>query len=122
MVNPRPAGGKTCTLFPEISASARKGQGRQRWRNTGAEKPAEAIVADLGGEGPTQQPVDREDLMGRIADLGNLKRAGERVMESITWFTTRRLRLKVNEEKSKVTPSRDALISATPSAQAGSCG
>ena len=40
--------------------------------------------------------------MGRIADLGNLKRAWERVMESITRFITRRLRLKVNEEKSKM--------------------
>lgn len=47
----------------------------------------------------------------RYADDCNIyvrsQRAGERVMESITRFITRRLRLKVNEEKSKVAPSRE---------------
>lgn len=47
----------------------------------------------------------------RYADDCNIyvrsQKAGERVMESITRFITRRLRLKVNEEKSKVAPSRE---------------
>lgn len=47
----------------------------------------------------------------RYADDCNIyvksQKAGERVMESITRFITRKLRLKVNEAKSKVAPSHE---------------
>ena len=68
VVDPRPAERKTNVLFPEISVSARKGQSRQRWRNAGAEKSAEAIVADLGREGLNQPTVTGNGIAWAIRE------------------------------------------------------
>ena len=55
MVNPHPADGKNSVLFQEVSAVRHyMAKGISNGAVGGAEKSAEAIVADLGGEGPNQ--------------------------------------------------------------------
>lgn len=84
---------------------------RSREEGTPQGGPLSPLLANVVLDELDKELERRGHRFCRYADDCNIyvrsQRAGERVMESITRFITRRLRLKVNEEKSKVAPSRE---------------
>jgi hypothetical protein len=81
-----------------------------------ASRRGQELVDLLEGLGPRIEELDRElerrgHRLVRYADDGNIyvrsARAGERVRESVTRFITKRLRLKVNSQKSAVARAQE---------------
>ena len=84
---------------------------RKREEGTPQGGPLSPLLANVVLDELDKELERRGHRFCRYADDCNIyvrsQKAGERVMESVTRFITRRLRLKVNEEKSKVAPSRE---------------
>ena len=84
---------------------------RRRDEGTPQGGPLSPLLANVVLDELDKELERRGHKFCRYADdciiLVRSQKAGERVKESITRFVTRKLRLKVNEEKSKVAPSRE---------------
>ena len=84
---------------------------RSREEGTPQGGPLSPLLANVVLDELDKELERRGHRFCRYADDCNIyvrsQRAGERVMESITRFIERKLRLKVNKAKSKVAPSRE---------------
>lgn len=84
---------------------------RSRTEGTPQGGPLSPLLANIVLDELDKELERRGHRFCRYADDCNIyvksQKAGERVMKGITRFIVRRLRLKVNEEKSKVAPSRE---------------